>query len=54
MVCAKLELIQYGLDFQVTENVKKWGRRGKCGSPRALKVMLEFAPCREVAGQWEL
>ena len=32
--CAKL---QYGLGFEFTENIKKQGRRAKCGSPGALK-----------------
>lgn len=32
--CAKL---QYCLGFEFTENIKKQGRRAKCGSPGALK-----------------
>lgn len=31
----KLELIQYDLDFEFTENVKEWVKRVKCGSLRA-------------------
>lgn len=51
MVCTDFELIQYGLDFEFTENVKKWGRRVKSRSLRTLKKMLEFAPYPEVVGQ---
>lgn len=42
MVCAKLELIQYGLDFEFTEKVKQWGDMGEHGSSGVLYLVLRW------------